>query len=212
MADQTVQRVTCHDNRNVFSAGFPEVAENSEDFVGFVATFPGVLPGQGHALWVNLRFMQYALMSSPMGPLTVVSTDRGVASVHFGKSVPKGVTADESGKSEAVKQLAEYFEGSRTEFDLPLDLEGTAFQKSVWKQLLRIPYGETRSYGDIAKAVGKPAAARAVGMANHNNPIAIVVPCHRVVGQNGSLTGYAGGLHLKEQLLSIERRGSTLFT
>jgi methylated-DNA-[protein]-cysteine S-methyltransferase len=156
--------------------------------------------------------MQYAVMNSPMGPLTVVSTEKGLASVHFGKSVPKGVTADESGKNEVVKQLSEYFEGKRTQFDLPLDVEGTAFQKSVWNQLLRIPYGETRSYGDIAKAIGKPAASRAVGMANHNNPIAIVIPCHRVVGQNGSLTGYAGGLHLKEQLLSIERRGTTLFT
>ena len=156
--------------------------------------------------------MQYAVMNSPMGPLTVMSTEKGLASVHFGKNVPKGVAADETGKSEVVKQLSEYFEGKRTNFELPLDVDGTAFQKAVWKQLLRIPYGETRSYGDIAKALGKPSAARAVGMANHNNPIAIVIPCHRVVGQNGSLTGYAGGLHLKEQLLSIERRSSTLFT
>ena len=156
--------------------------------------------------------MRYVVMNSPVGPLTVVSTENGLASVHFGRSVPKGVTADESGMSEAVRQLSEYFAGKRTEFDLPLDVEGTAFQKSVWKQLLQIPYGETRSYGDIAKSIGKPAAARAVGMANHNNPVAIVIPCHRVVGQNGSLTGYAGGLHLKEQLLSIERRGTTLFT
>ncbi len=156
--------------------------------------------------------MQYAVMNSPMGPLTLTSTEKGLASVHFGKSLPKGVTADETGKSEVVKQLSEYFDGTRTQFDLALDVEGTAFQKSVWNQLLQIPYGETRSYGDIAKAIGKPAASRAVGMANHNNPIAIVIPCHRVVGQNGSLTGYAGGLHLKEQLLSIERRGTTLFT
>jgi methylated-DNA-[protein]-cysteine S-methyltransferase len=147
-----------------------------------------------------------------MGPVTVASTDKGLASIHFGKKVPSGVVADESGKSEGVKQLSEYFEGKRTRFELPLDIDGTPFQKSVWTELLRIPYGETRSYGDIAKALGKPAAARAVGMANHNNPVAIVIPCHRVVGQNGSLTGYAGGLHLKEQLLSIERQGTTLFT
>jgi methylated-DNA-[protein]-cysteine S-methyltransferase len=156
--------------------------------------------------------MEYAVMNSPMGPVTVVSTDKGVASVHFGKSVPSGIKADESGASEAVKQLSEYFAGKRTRFELPLDIEGTPFQKSVWKALLQIPYGETRSYGDIAKALGKPAAARAVGMANHNNPIAIVIPCHRVIGQNGSLTGYAGGLHLKEKLLSIERKSPTLFT
>ena len=95
---------------------------------------------------------------------------------------------------------------------MPLDIEGTPFQKSVWNELLRIPYGETRSYGDIAKALGKPEASRAVGMANHNNPIAIVIPCHRVVGRNGSMTGYAGGIHLKQQLLSLERRSTTLFT
>jgi len=161
---------------------------------------------------VNLRFMQYAVMNSPIGPLTVMTTDKGLASVHFGKNVPSGITVDETGKSEVVKQLSEYFEGKRTSFELPLDIEGTPFQRAVWKQLLQIPYGETRSYGDIAKALGKPLASRAVGMANHNNPIAIVIPCHRVVGQNGSLTGYAGGLFVKERLLSIERQGTTLFT
>jgi len=156
--------------------------------------------------------MHYAVMNTTVGPVTVASTDRGLAAVHFGNSVPSGAVVDNSANREIVKQLSEYFEGKRTRFELPLDVEGTPFQKSVWNELLRIPYGETRSYGDIAKALGKPAAARAVGMANHNNPVAIVIPCHRVVGQNGSLTGYAGGLHLKEQLLSIERQGTTLFT
>ena len=156
--------------------------------------------------------MQYAVMDSPMGPLTVASTEKGIASIHFGNSVPEGVAADPSANRETVEQLAEYFEGKRTHFELSLDLEGTPFQKAVWNELQRIPYGETRSYGDIAKAVGKPGAARAVGMANHDNPIAVVIPCHRVVGRDGSLTGYAGGLHLKAQLLSIERRHRTLFT
>jgi methylated-DNA-[protein]-cysteine S-methyltransferase len=158
--------------------------------------------------------MHYAVIHSPMGPLTVASTERGLASIRFGESVPKGVRPDEAAESnrEPVRQLQEYFQGKRTQFELELDLQGTAFQKAVWNQLLQIPYGETRSYGDIAKAVGKPRAARAVGMANHDNPIAVVVPCHRVVGRDGSLTGYAGGLHLKAQLLSIERRHSTLFT
>ena len=156
--------------------------------------------------------MHYAVMSTKVGPVTVASTDRGLAAVHFGNSVPDGAVVDNSANREIVKQLSEYFQGKRTRFELPLDVEGTPFQKSVWNELLRIPYGETRSYGDIAKALGKPAAARAVGMANHNNPVAIVIPCHRVVGQNGSLTGYAGGLHLKQQLLSIERQGTTLFT
>jgi methylated-DNA-[protein]-cysteine S-methyltransferase len=151
-------------------------------------------------------------MDSPMGPLTVVSTERGIASIHFGSSLPEGIVADPSANRETVEQLAEYFEGKRTRFDLPLDVDGTPFQKAVWNELQRIPYGETRSYGEIAKAVGKPGAARAVGMANHDNPIAVVIPCHRVVGRDGSLTGYAGGLHLKAQLLSIERRQRTLFT
>jgi methylated-DNA-[protein]-cysteine S-methyltransferase len=156
--------------------------------------------------------MQYAVMASPMGPLTVASTEKGIASIHFGNDLPEGAITDPSANHETVEQLMEYFEGKRTQFDLQLDVEGTAFQKAVWSELLRIPYGETRTYGEIAKAIGRPGAARAVGMANHDNPIAVVIPCHRVVGRDGSLTGYAGGLHLKAQLLSIERRHRTLFT
>ena len=146
-----------------------------------------------------------------MGPLTVGSTDRGIASIQFGNHTD-GDGSESSLDRDTAKQLTEYFQGERTRFELPLDVEGTPFQKAVWMELLQIPYGETRSYGDIAKAIGKPGAARAVGMANHDNPIAVVIPCHRVVGSNGSLTGYAGGLHLKAQLLSIERRRRTLFT
>jgi methylated-DNA-[protein]-cysteine S-methyltransferase len=156
--------------------------------------------------------MQYAVMESPMGPLTVASTEKGIASIHFGNSLPTGIAPDPSANQETVEQLTEYFQGKRTQFELRLDVEGTEFQKAVWNELQRIPYGETRSYGEIAKAVGKPGAARAVGMANHDNPLAVVIPCHRVVGRDGSLTGYAGGLHLKAQLLSIERRHRTLFT
>jgi methylated-DNA-[protein]-cysteine S-methyltransferase len=147
-----------------------------------------------------------------MGDLTVASTEKGVASIQFGANVPAGVACDDSANNDTVQQLSEYFEGKRTSFDIPLDVDGTPFQKAVWSELLRIPYGETRSYGDIAKAIGRPGAARAVGMANHDNPIAVVIPCHRVVGKNGSLTGYAGGLHLKAQLLSIEQQHRTLFT
>jgi methylated-DNA-[protein]-cysteine S-methyltransferase len=118
---------------------------------------------------------------------------------------------DESANREFLRQLEEYFEGKRARFDIPLDVTGTAFQMAVWSELQRIPYGETRSYGEIAARIGKPRAARAVGMANHDNPIAVVIPCHRVVGRDGSLTGYAGGLHLKEELLSLEQR-PPLFT
>jgi len=103
-----------------------------------------------------------------------------------------------------AKQIDEYFNGKRTIFDLPLVLHGTDFQVSVWKSLQKIPFGKTRSYGEIAAAIGNPKASRAVGMANNRNPISIIVPCHRVIGQNGSLTGYAGGLELKQRLLELE--------
>ena len=106
---------------------------------------------------------------------------------------------------EVDKQMGEYFEGKRKEFDLPLRPEGTVFQKKVWNALLEIPFGETRSYQDIANAVGSPKACRAVGMANHQNPIIIVIPCHRVIGKNGKLVGYGGGLSMKEKLLLLEK-------
>lgn len=104
-----------------------------------------------------------------------------------------------------IGQLSEYFSGIRTEFDIPLSLKGTPFQMLVWQELRRIPYGQTRTYGEIAAAIGQPGAARAVGMACNRNPIWLLIPCHRVVGKNGSLTGYAGGLDMKQQLLMMER-------
>ncbi len=106
---------------------------------------------------------------------------------------------------EGIKQLNEYLDGKRSSFDLPLEPKGTEFQKKVWNALKEIPYGETRSYGEIAKIIGNEKAARAVGMANNKNPIAIIVPCHRVIGANGKLVGYAGGLDLKERLLTLEK-------
>lgn len=111
--------------------------------------------------------------------------------------------------SQAKKQLEEYFFGNRTDFTIPLAPHGTVFQRQVWKELQKIPYGETRTYGQIAAAVGNPRSSRAVGMANHNNPIMILIPCHRVIGSNGKLTGYAGGLDKKEFLLKLEK-GRTL--
>jgi len=104
----------------------------------------------------------------------------------------------------AYEQLAEYLCGRRTSFDLPLNPDGTEFQKKVWDALCNIPYGETRSYKQVAEAVGNPKASRAIGMANNRNPIMIFIPCHRVIGADGSLVGYGGGLHIKEKLLSIE--------
>nr|AGS51828.1 methylated-DNA--protein-cysteine methyltransferase [uncultured bacterium contig00066] len=107
---------------------------------------------------------------------------------------------------EAAKQLDEYFNRKRKKFDLPVILHGTEFQIKVWKALQKIPYGQTRSYGEIAALTGNPKASRAVGMANNRNPIPIIIPCHRVIGSNGSLTGYAGGLELKRQLLDLEKQ------
>jgi methylated-DNA-[protein]-cysteine S-methyltransferase len=154
--------------------------------------------------------MVYSVMETPVGPLTLASNEDSLTSLKFGTEIPPDGLVDNSANQRFIDQLSEYFDGNRTAFDFPLEVDGTPFQMAVWRALLRIPYGQTRSYGDIAKEIGKPGAARAVGMANHENPIAVVIPCHRVVGQNGSLTGYAGGLDLKKKLLSIERR--TLFT
>lgn len=117
-----------------------------------------------------------------------------------------GWEADSEAFPEAVEQLRGYFAGERTEFDLELELVGTAFQRRVWAALQTIPYGETRSYGEIAEQIGSPGAFRAVGLANCHNPIGIIVPCHRVIGANGSLTGYGGGLDRKRALLDIEKQ------
>ena len=133
--------------------------------------------------------------------LTVVTDGNAVIRVRFGNW-----EQDTSPLSEAAAmQIREYSQGQRREFDLPLAPEGTAFQLAVWEALRQIPYGETRSYGDIAAIIGKPKAVRAVGMACNRNPLPILIPCHRVVGKNGNLTGYAGGLELKQQLLDLER-------
>ena len=154
--------------------------------------------------------MRYAVMNTPLGEITMASTERGLSAIHFGRCVPKGATVDLRANAFFITQIEEYFQGTRTEFDFPLDFDGTPFQIAVWKQLLNIPYGQTRTYGEIARLLGKPGAARAVGMANHDNRIPIVIPCHRVVGHDGSLTGYAGGLHIKQQLLNIETGTRTL--
>jgi methylated-DNA-[protein]-cysteine S-methyltransferase len=155
--------------------------------------------------------MRYAVIETPLGPLTLASTEKGLAAVHFGNRVPPGGVVDNESNRIFIEQIDEYFQSRRRQFDFPLDFSGTPFQIAVWRELLKIPYGETRSYGEIARSLGKPGASRAVGMANHENHLAIVIPCHRVLGHDGSLTGYAGGTHLKQQLLSLERT-TPLFT
>jgi methylated-DNA-[protein]-cysteine S-methyltransferase len=148
----------------------------------------------------------YDVIDSPFGPLTPVVDETGALTMlHFGEICPPGAVRNASRLEPVVRQLGEYFEGKRKAFDLELSAEGTDFQQRVWALLVDIPYGATRSYGDIAKELGAPGASRAVGRANATNPIAIVVPCHRVIGSNGTLTGYAGGLSMKEKLLSFEQ-------
>ncbi|MCL1982289.1 MAG: methylated-DNA--[protein]-cysteine S-methyltransferase [Clostridiales bacterium] len=144
---------------------------------------------------------------SPVGKIGIAEEDGAVTDLFFkGEAVPQGAQLEETALlKEAGKQIAEYFGKKRKAFDLPLKLEGTEFQKRDWQELLKIPYGETRSYGELAKALGIPKGARAVGLANNRNRISIIVPCHRVVGADGKLVGYGGGLPIKEFLLNLEK-------
>jgi methylated-DNA-[protein]-cysteine S-methyltransferase len=132
---------------------------------------------------------------------------KAITSVFFGNKPPSGFLKTETPLiKKAAKQIEQYLAGKRKEFDLPLAMHGTEFQMAVWRALQTIPFGETRSYKEIAALIGKPKAVRAVGMANNRNPIVIMVPCHRVIGSNGSLVGYGGGLPLKQYLLQLEQR------
>ena len=153
----------------------------------------------------------FTTMSSPVGRLTLVATGDRLVGLYFDDDphaalARAAATRDDRGLHTAVGQLEEYFAGTRTTFDLPLAPAGSAFQKRVWAALRRIPFGGTATYGQIARAIGRPAASRAIGGANHRNPIAIVVPCHRVIGADGSMTGYGGGLRRKRLLLELEAR------
>lgn len=156
----------------------------------------------------------FKMMQSPVGELKLVASERGLVAVLWENDDPERVRflpqVEQPGHpilQEAERQLREYFSGKRREFNLPLEFVGTAFQKQVWAALVTIPYGETRSYGDIARQIGNPAAVRAVGAANGRNPLSIIAPCHRVIGSNGKLTGFAGGLQTKAFLLRIEGGG-----
>jgi methylated-DNA-[protein]-cysteine S-methyltransferase len=157
-------------------------------------------------------------IASPLGSLKLVATERGLAAVLWSIDSPRRVRlADVSNEDacnpfllETERQLAEYFAGRRTDFQVPLDFAGTEFQRRVWAALLSIPYGATRTYIQVAAQIGKPAAVRAVGAANSRNPISIIAPCHRVIGSDGSLTGFAGGLETKAWLLALESSGSAM--
>jgi len=153
----------------------------------------------------------HTVVDSPCGPLTLVAREGGLAGLYMTQQRHRpdedtfGPRADLPVFEQATAQLAEYFAGDRTDFDLDLRLAGTPFQQRVWAALRNIPYGETVSYGELADVLGQPGASRAVGLANGKNPVGIIVPCHRVIGANGSLTGYGGGLDRKRWLLAFER-------
>ena len=158
---------------------------------------------------------RFTTMPSPVGALTLVASDAGLTAILWENDDPERVRLgamvedhDDPILIIAERQIAAYFAGELTTFTVPLDFHGTDFQKSVWRALLTIPFGETRSYGEIARQIGRPTAFRAVGAANGRNPISIIAPCHRVIGTNGALTGFAGGLAAKELLLGIEGHGA----
>lgn len=176
----------------------------------------------GCDLLIPMEVLHSTMFTSPVGPLFLAASDRGLVALEFDARLPGQQTIrpnprdlraetkalrfeeSESALRPYVSELEQYFAGKRREFTFPLDLRGTDFQLACWRALLAIPYGETRSYGDIARAVCRPQGFRAVGMANNRNPIAIVVPCHRVIASDGSLCGYGGGLDIKRKLLELE--------
>lgn len=155
----------------------------------------------------NMKSINTLYLPSPIGTLRLEADQNGICRLAFCHTAVENMGSSVSPLlTEAKKQLDEYFAGKRKIFSLPLSFQGTAFQIRVWEALQKIPYGETWYYGQLAEAVGNPRACRAVGMANNRNPLPILIPCHRVIGKNGSLTGYGGGLDIKEKLLSLEQR------
>ncbi|MGV3769624.1 MAG: methylated-DNA--[protein]-cysteine S-methyltransferase [Sphingobium phenoxybenzoativorans] len=155
------------------------------------------------------------IIASPVGALTLVASEKGLAAILWQDDDPGRVRlgpvsdeADHPVLEQAARQLAAYFEGKLKVFSVPLDFRGSEFQRAVWGALLTIPFGETRSYGEIASQIGKPSASRAVGAANGRNPISIIAPCHRVIGSTGKLTGFAGGLAAKKHLLDLEAKAA----
>ena len=156
--------------------------------------------------------LAYKVMESPVGKLKLVASDKGLVAILWEKDSPRRVRLSAPVANEqhpilvkTERQLDEYFAGKRKAFSVALDMRGTRFQKDVWEALLAIPFGETRSYGQLAKQLGNPQASRAVGAANGKNPVSIIVPCHRVIGSSGNLTGFAGGLDTKAHLLGLEK-------
>jgi methylated-DNA-[protein]-cysteine S-methyltransferase len=168
------------------------------------------------AVMSDIKYV-YKIIRSPVGKLKLVATDKGLTAILWEKDDPRRVPLgpmkadpDNQFLKQTETQLNAYFDGRLKKFTVKLDFRGTDFQKSVWAALLTIPFGETRSYGEIARQIGRPQASRAVGAANGRNPISIIAPCHRVLGSNGKLTGFAGGLEAKDRLLKLEGRDPLL--
>jgi methylated-DNA-[protein]-cysteine S-methyltransferase len=162
--------------------------------------------------------LAYNIIKSPVGKLKLIASDKGLVAILWEHDNPQRVRLSNLTEEmnhpilqETKRQLEEYFEGKRKSFSLALDIRGTRFQNEVWQALLAIPFGEIRSYGQLARQLGNPKATRAVGAANGRNPISIIVPCHRVIGSSGKLTGFAGGLDTKRLLLRLEANNSELF-
>lgn len=166
-----------------------------------------------------LKPLYYTTLNTQIKSLLILSSEKGLVKIQFmnmNASIPlhnlkKGyadvaLIEDKSRNQIALEQLREYFNGTRKTFSIPLDIQGTSFQKQVWEAVAQVPYGQTCSYSEIARRIGKLKSARAVGMANHNNPVPIVIPCHRIIGANGSLTGYGAGISIKEKLLHLEQK------
>jgi methylated-DNA-[protein]-cysteine S-methyltransferase len=156
---------------------------------------------------------RYTIVDSPVGALLLARDGDGLRALHFLRGrrpadPDPAWTRDDAGFDDLARELHEYFAGTRREFTVPLAPRGTGFQRAVWAELCRIPYGETISYAELARRIGNPRAVRAVGLANGANPLAIIVPCHRVIGADGTLTGYGGGLTTKRYLLDLERDGA----
>lgn len=158
--------------------------------------------------------IKYRTIDSPIGPLTLAGRDGVLTHLRMVDQTYEPSRADwiedDSAFATTAEQLGAYFAGELCDFDVEMDMLGTGFQQRVWRALLTIPYGQTRSYGEIARQIGAPGAARAVGLANGHNPIAIIVPCHRVIGASGKLTGYGGGLDRKQTLLALEKKRATV--
>jgi len=148
----------------------------------------------------------YFTYNTEHGKITIVSDGEAITQIkHEGKLMPECEKEETALIKQAAEELKEYFSGKRRYFDVPIKLNGTDFHRSVWEALIKIPYGETRTYKQVAESIGRPKASRAVGQANNRNPIWIIIPCHRVIGASGKLTGYDGGVEMKEKLLELER-------